>query len=158
MDNNILQVVNFVINGQMYGINIQEIQNIERMKQITKVPQTSNAVKGILNLRGEIIPVISVREQLNFADLKETEDSRIVIIQVDDDKTGVIVDQVKEVLEIEVDKIEQVPNVSNADNMINTNHISGIAKINGGEYIVSILNIKNVINDAFNSYGELKGV
>ena len=150
MSEKTIQVVNFVINNQMYGINIQEIQNIERMMQITKVPKTSKAVRGVLNLRGEIIPVVNVNHQLKFNEqASEVDESRrrIVIIEGDEDKTGVMVDEVREVLEIKVDEIEAVPSVGKGDNGTNLNHVSGIAKINNGEYIVSILNIKNVINE-----------
>lgn len=149
MTDTIIQLVNLIINDQLYGIDIQEIQNIERIKEITKVPKTAPAVKGVLNLRGEIIPVINIREQLRFDKGDFTEETRIVIVQTDEDKTGVIVDQVKEVIEVNVDDIEPVPNMGNFNSMINEGYISGVAKVHNNEQVISILNIKTIIDDAF---------
>lgn len=144
MENSKIQLVNFLINGQLYGINIKDVQIIERVKLITKVPKASPAVRGVLNLRGEIIPVLNVREQLNFPEKEDSENTRVVIVLIDDEKTGIIVDEVKEVVEIQANDIEATPS---AQGSANTSHIVGIAKTNGK--IVSILNIKNLIEDAF---------
>lgn len=144
MEDSKIQLVNFLINEQLYGINIKDVQIIERIKLITKVPKASPAVRGVLNLRGEIIPVLNVREQLNFPEKEDDDHTRVVIVLIDDEKTGIVVDEVKEVVEVQTNAIEAAPNTHGT---VNTNHIMGIAKTNGK--IVSVLNMKNLIEDAF---------
>ncbi|MGL4362275.1 MAG: chemotaxis protein CheW [Cellulosilyticaceae bacterium] len=140
------QFVIFKLDVQLYGIDIQDVQIIERIKSIMRVPKTPKWIKGVMNLRGEIIPVVDLRIQFNLASKESDEDTRIIIVKTDDNMVGIIVDSVEEVIELEENEIEQVQNVQGKMNM---NHILGVAKIQKDNEIITVLNLTNIIEDAF---------
>lgn len=96
-----VQYIVVKIGNEQYGINIQYIDNIVRNQRITRVPKAQSYYKGVINLRGEIIPVMSIRLKLGLEDDNYTDKTRIIIIKVDGATIGVIVDQVKEVVTLE---------------------------------------------------------
>lgn len=141
---NIRQFVIFMLEEQYYGIDIQNVQIIERMKNIMRVPKAPRCIKGVMNLRGEIIPVIDVRVQFELEGGLDTDDTRIIIVKVDETMVGIIVDSVKEVVEIRPEQIESVQNVQGK---MNANHILGVGKLAQG--IVTLLSLKNIVEEAF---------
>ena len=148
--NNILEVrkqfIVFKLDEQFYGINIQHVQIIERMKPIMRVPKVPHWVKGVINLRGEIIPVISLREQFNLPLRSHTDQTRMIIIKLEEDMVGLIVDEVKEVVEIAKEQIEVVQNIQGK---IKIGHVVGVGKIE--DNIITLLNLNNIIEDAFSN-------
>lgn len=149
MDNayeEIKQFVIFKLNEQLYGVNIQSVQIIERMKSIMRVPKAPHCIKGVMNLRGEIIPVINIREQFNMGPIENTEDMRIIIVKLEDTMTGIIVDSVKEVVELADEQIEGVQNIQGK---MNSSHVVGVGKLSAEEGIITLLNLKNIIEEAF---------
>lgn len=86
------------IGNEQYGINIKYIDNIVRNQKITRVPKTQTYYKGVINLRGEIIPVMSIRLKLGLEDDEFTDKTRIIIVKIEGATIGVIVDQVREVV------------------------------------------------------------
>lgn len=140
------QFVIFKLDEQYYGIDIQTVQIIERMKSTMRVPKAPKCVKGVMNLRGEIIPVIDLREKFNLVPKERDEDTRIIIIKVDEDMIGIIVDQVKEVVELSKDQIEAIPNMQDKTN---ASYIQGVGKLSGENTIITLLNLDNIIEDAF---------
>ena len=140
----IQQFIVFKLDTQLFGIDIQNVQIIEKMKSIMRVPKVPACVKGVMNLRGEIIPVISLREQFELEHLDYTDKTRIVIVQLEDAMVGIIVDEVKEVIEIANDQIEAVQNIQGK---MKTSHILGVGKVE--ENIVTLLNLSNIIDEAF---------
>lgn len=144
------QYIVFKLDEQLYGISIKNIQTIEKIKPIMRVPKVATCIKGVINLRGEIIPVVSLREQFKL-ELKEyTDKTRIIIVKLEDAMVGLIVDEVKEVVEIENAQVEVVQNVQGK---MNTSHILGVGKIE--DNIVTLLNLNNIIEEAF-AVDELK--
>ncbi|MGL4736970.1 MAG: chemotaxis protein CheW [Cellulosilyticaceae bacterium] len=141
---NIKQFVIFKLEEQFYGIDIQSVQIIERMKSIMRVPKAPHCIKGVMNLRGEIIPVIDVRAQFELEKIADTDDTRIIIVKVDETMVGIIVDSVKEVVEL---RSEQIESVQNVQGKMNANHILGIGKLEHG--IMTLLNLKNIVEEAF---------
>ena len=100
-------VVNLGI--EQYGIDIRYVDNIVRMQKITRVPKVQKFFKGVINLRGEIIPVMSIRARFNLEDDVYTDKTRIIIIKPDQqEKIGILVDSVKEVVSLEEDNIEKI--------------------------------------------------
>lgn len=132
------------IGNEQYGINIQYIDNIVRNQRITRVPKAQSYFKGVINLRGEIIPVMSVRLKLGLEDDNYTDKTRIIIVKVDSASVGVIVDQVKEVVTLETDDIEKVTRTANDDAA--SGYISAIGKNN--DELISLLDIVSLIEEA----------
>ena len=162
------QFVVFKICEEEYGIDILRVKTIEKMSAITRVPKTPNYVKGVVNLRGEVVPIIDLRQRFatelcNFPSLdtkgnlekegildkslpnqitfKETEDTRIIIVNADDVVVGLIVDSASEVIEIDNNLIEDPPE-SMGD--IEVSGISGIGKLN--DRIIIILDVYKMLN------------
>lgn len=134
------QFVIFNMNGEEYGIDIQKITTIEKLLNITRVPQAPEAVRGVVNLRGEIIPVVELSRKLKMGNATPTDDTRIIIFKIDDLSVGFIVDEVVEVLSIPDEQIENVLQVSSD---MSLDYIYGIGKVN--DRIVTLLNLDKLI-------------
>ncbi len=100
------------IGNEQYGINIKYIDNIVRNQKITRVPKTQTYYKGVINLRGEIIPVMSIRLKLGLEDDEFTDKTRIIIVKIEGATIGVIVDQVREVVTLDDDNTEKITRTS----------------------------------------------
>lgn len=126
---------------EQYGIDIKYIDNIVRMQNITRVPKAQHYFKGVINLRGEIIPVMSLRLKFGLEEDKISNTTRIIIIKFDSQSAvGVIVDEVKEVVTLDENMIEKVTNSAVEDK---NGYLSGIGKHN--DSLISLLNINGVI-------------
>lgn len=145
----IQQFIVFKLDEQLYGTSIKNIQTIEKMKLIMHVPKVPKWVKGVMNLRGEIIPVICLREQFELESKEYTDKTRIIIVKMEDDMVGLIVDEVKEVVEIQSDQIEAVQNIKGK---MKSDHILGVGKVE--DNIITLLNLSNIIDEAFISQQE----
>lgn len=119
----------FELGGETYGLEILKVQEIISMQEITKVPRTPEYVKGVINLRGKVIPVIDLRTKFEMQEVEATRDTCIIIVQVQRGETsviiGVIVDKVSEVLEISGEEIEPPPALGTH---VDTQFILGMAK------------------------------
>ena len=107
-ENDAKQYIVVKIGSEQYGIDISYIDNIVRMQKITRVPKIQTYFKGVINLRGEIVPVMSVRKKMNLDDDVITNASRIIILKLEEKGTiGIIVDEVKEVVTLGTDEIDK---------------------------------------------------
>ena len=129
------------IGNEQYGINIKYIDNIVRNKKITSVPKTQTYYKGVINLRGEIIPVMSIRLKLGLEDDEFTDKTRIIIVKIEGATIGVIVDQVREVVTLDDDNTEKITRTSRDDAA--SGYISSIGKSKGE--LISLLDIVGLI-------------
>ena len=129
-----LQYIVVNIGSEQYGINIKYIDNIVRIQRITRVPKTQPYYKGVINLRGEIIPVMSIRIKLGLDEEVFTDKSRIIIVKIDNASIGIIVDQVKEVVTLDEDNIENIAVDANDEF---SGYINAVGK-NKGELITLI--------------------
>ena len=128
------------LGNEQYGIDIQYIDNIVRMQRITRVPKAQHYFKGVINLRGEVIPVMSLRLKFDFEEEEVTGKTRILIIKPDAQASvGIIVDSVKEVLTLENSMIEKVAKDIDDERAL---YLSGVGKHN--ESLISILNIAEI--------------
>ena len=132
------------IGNEQYGIDIQYIDNIVRNQKITRVPKAQPYFKGVINLRGEIIPVMSIRLRLGLEDDDFTDKTRIIIIKIDSSTIGVVVDQVKEVVTLVQDNVEKVTRTASDDAF--SNYISGIGKSN--DELISLLDIVSLVEES----------
>jgi len=129
------------IGNEQYGINIKYIDNIVRNQKITRVPKTQTYYKGVINLRGEIIPVMSIRLKLGLEDDEFTDKTTIIIVKIEGATIGVIVDQVREVVTLDDDNTEKITRTSRDDAA--SGYISSIGKSKGE--LISLLDIVGLI-------------
>lgn len=139
------QFVVFRLDDQLYGVNIKRVQIIEKLKTVMRVPKAPKCVQGVMNLRGDIIPVINIRKLFDMNEFVASEESRIVIIKLEESLVGIMVDGVKEVLDLTIEQIEGIQNVQPLTNQ----YISGIGKVEEESMIITLLNLNNVIEGAF---------
>lgn len=131
------------IGNEQYGIDIQYVDNIVRMQRITRVPKAQSYFKGVINLRGEIIPVMSMRLRFELEPDEYANATRIIIIKLDPQSAvGLIVDEVREVVTLNDECTEKVVNSGKNDKVA---YLTGIGK--HGDGLISLLNIASVIND-----------
>lgn len=140
--NETTQYISIYMTGEMYGIDIKYVDNIVRMQHITRVPNVPAYIKGVINLRGEVIPVFSLRIKMGMEEIEETKLSRIIILKVEGDLVGLIVDEVREVVLLQNDLIEK-PYYDVND--VTQNFLSGIGK--DGDRLISLLDINEVLSD-----------
>lgn len=135
-----VQYIVIKLGNEQYGIDIQYIDNIVRMQHITRVPKVADYIKGVINLRGEVIPVMSLRLKMDLPADEYTKATRIIILKLEQHGTiGVIVDEVKEVVTLGIDEIEKVSYDAKEEQ---TNFISGIGKHNNE--LISLLDLNTV--------------
>jgi purine-binding chemotaxis protein CheW len=140
------QLVAFKIDNEEYGIKIREVQEINRMTEVTKVPRAPSFIDGIVNLRGNIIPVLNVRKLFGLSDKAVTDTTRIIIVDSAGEKTGIIVDSVSEVLRFEKALIEPPPELLKSG--IDSSYVEGVGKLDEGKRMVMILRLDKVLGCA----------
>jgi len=134
------QFIVFSLGEERFGIDSLKITTIDRMKTITRVPKTPDYIKGVINLRGDIIPVMDLRAKFNLPLAEETEETRIIILKLEEVSIGVIVDQVLQTIQLGNDSIE---NASSLINSSDSDYIFGIGKVDGE--IVTLLNFEKLV-------------
>lgn len=139
------QYVVFKLGKEDYGLDIQKVTTIERIMPAARVPKTPDFIKGVINLRGEIVPVMDLRTKFGLPPVEETEETRIIILKFNDISFGIVVDEVDEVLQLTEESIE---NVSNFTNDLSMDYILGVGKVDNR--IVTLLNLEKLsdINEA----------
>lgn len=132
----------FYTDNQLFGIPIADVVQIVGMQDITNVPEFPSYAKGVINLRGSIIPIIDVRLRLKKEEITYNERTCIIVTTINDSYIGFIVDSVNEVANIQIENISNPPRMGT--DYINT-YITGIAKLNSG--IVLLMDLKKILND-----------
>jgi purine-binding chemotaxis protein CheW len=139
-----VQLVTFMLGGEEYGIPISQIQEIDRLSKITKVPKAAPFVEGVTNLRGEVIPVLDTRKRFDL-EVKVSDDrTRIMIVELGGVKTGLIVDSVREVLSLSKKDIAPPPEAVHSG--IDQHFISGIGKVDTGKRMVVLLDVEKILS------------
>lgn len=146
MNENMTDEIQYIVirlGEEQYGINIGYVDNIVRMPRITRVPKSQPYYVGVINLRGEVVPVMSLRKRFGLSVDEYTGSTRIIILKLQDQSlVGVIVDEVREVVNLEPSTIE-TPNFKLDES--NASYLTGIGK--NGDSLISLLNIENVIGE-----------
>ncbi len=131
------------LGDEQYGIDIKLISNIVRMQKITRVPKVSSYIRGVINLRGEVIPVISLRLKMGLSDDEITKKTRIIILTLEQHESiGVLVDEVKEVVTLDEEHVEKV----SYDKDDKAKFLSGVGKYD--EKLISLLEINAVLAES----------
>lgn len=147
VNNDSKQYIILRFDSEQYGIDIAYIDNIVRLQPITRVPHTQPYFLGIINLRGEIIPVMSMRDKFDLPEKENTNATRILIIKFEGNaKIGILVDEVREVVTLSEDNIEKLSSDSNDVR----SYLTGVGKYNNS--LISLLNIGALIADIDNDY------
>ena len=135
-----MQVVAFKLKDEEYGVNIFQVQEIRNLVDITRVPFAANYIKGVINLRGSVLPVIDLKKRLGLEETPYTDDTRIVTVMVGDLPVGMVVDAVTEVLTIRTKLVDPKKAVDKTDI---SNFLSGIGNIDGR--LVIMLNLEEIV-------------
>ncbi len=138
-----LKLIIFKLGREEYGMDILRVQEIKRMMSITRVPSTPAFIKGVINLRGSVLPVMDLRTRLELAEDELTEASRIIVVLVNDGIVGFIVDEVVEVTTVNPKDVEAASALSGG---LSSEYISGIAKSDNRLFIM--LNPDTIVNIA----------
>jgi len=134
------QLVTFSLGTEEFGVDIMKVQEIIRIPPITRVPKAPRYVEGVINLRGNVIPVVNLRVRFGMEQGDETDLSRIVVLQVNGKVFGVRVDGVTEVLRLDSEAIEPPPPLALG---MDSNFIRGVGKI--GERLLILLNLDQLM-------------
>ena len=125
-DDGLIQLVSFRLGEELFGIDILRVQEINRMVDITAVPQAPSYCEGVINLRGRVIPIIDLRRKLDLFEAERDKNTRIIVCDVDSGVVGMIVDAVDEVLRIPGSNVEPAPAVVMS---MNSEYIQGVVKL-----------------------------
>ena len=132
----------FRLADETYGIEVDKVRTIERMSPVTRVPKTPPFVKGVINLRGNVVPVIDLRGRFGLPEVEPDANTRIVIVNVADMEVGFIVDSANDVIDLTEDMIEDPPEIVGG---VKAKYLRGVAKLEDGRLLV-LLNLSEVLN------------
>lgn len=137
----LLQLVSFKIDDAEFGVDILRVQEINKMMELTSVPNTPSFVEGVVNLRGRIIPVLSLRSRLGLEVKEYDTETRIIVVDINDKTIGFIVDEVNEVLRIPKSITEQPPEVVSG---VDSEYITAIGKLE--DRLLILLDLTKVLS------------
>lgn len=137
------QIVSFRLANEEYGVDIMRVQEIILTGQITQMPQVPDYICGLINLRGNVIPIVDLRKRFGLTVAKNDENTRIIVVNVADKTIGIVVDAVNEVLRISSEQTEPPPSSIVG---IDHSYIRGLVKFD--DKLLILLNIDNVLSQA----------
>ena len=143
-----IQIVTFEVGHEEFAIDILAVQEIIRMTQVTRVPQSPASVEGVVNFRGQITPVVDLRKRFDFEAQDRGKDARIVIVEVQGRIVGFIVDRVHEVLRIDNSILDPAPTLASS---VNADYVNGVGKLN--DRLVILLSLERLFGQG--AWGEL---
>jgi len=135
------KIIVFALGHEEYGVEVEKVKTIERMQQMTRVPKTPPFIKGVINLRGVVIPIIDLRARFGLPEKEATENSRMIIVATGNIEVGMIVDSANDVIDLDDSLVESPPEIVGG---IRAKYLDGIAKI--GERLLVLLNLEQVLN------------
>lgn len=141
MQNVLVQVVSFRLGTEEYGVDISQVQEIIRMVEITHVPRAPHFMEGVINLRGQLIPIIDLRTRFGMQRTAHTKSTRIVVTEIGSKKVGIVVDSVSEVLNIPIEQVEEAPEMIAG---VGTEYIQGVGKFN--DRLIILLDLTMVMS------------
>jgi len=139
-----VQLVTFMLGAEEFGVPISQIQEIDRLGKVTKVPNAAQFIEGITNLRGEVIPVLDTRKRFELEAKTADDRTRIIIVDMGGIKTGLVVDSVREVLNLARKDIAPPPEAIGS--AIDQQFISGIGKVDAGKRMIVLLDVEKILS------------
>ncbi len=141
-NNELIQLVSFNLDEEEYGVDVLKVREIIRMPTVTRVPNTPHYIEGVINLRGKVIPIISMRKKFNLSDMDNDNQTRIMVMDMDGELMGFVVDAVSEVIRISEIEIQPPPPVVNGG--IDQICLSGV--INREDRLLVLLDLEKVFS------------
>ncbi len=138
----ILQLVSFNIGDEEFGVDILGVQEINRMTEVTRVPNAPSYVEGVINLRGKVIPVIDLRKRLMMNARGHDQDTRIIVVEIENKVIGFVVDKVNEVLRIPQSVTEAPPSMVSG---IKSDYMTAIGKLT--DRLIILLDLDKILSD-----------
>lgn len=135
------QLVVFSIGNESYGVDVDSVESIIKMQEITRLPHAPEFVEGVTNLRGSVVPILDLRKRFGLPMQEATRDTRIMIVNMNSTNVGMVVDAVTQVVRISADAIEPPPQMAMT---INSAFIKGIAKLDN--MLIILLDLKKVLS------------
>lgn len=139
------QFVSFKVADEEFASDIMQVQEIIRLAKVTKVPHAPAFVEGVVNLRGAVLPVIDLRRRFGMQEKEYDDATRVVVVDIDRRKTGIIVDAVSEVLNLPKSAVEPAPPIVKAG--VDEDFIEGVGKIDGGDRMLLVLRTDKLLSD-----------
>lgn len=136
-----VKVIVFRLKDEEYGVEVNQVRSIEKLEHITRVPRTPKFVKGVINLRGVVTPIINLRNRFDLEESEYTESTRVIIVAVGELEVGLIVDAANDVIDIQVDAIEPPPAVVGG---VEAAYLRGVAKLD--KRLLILLNLDKVLS------------
>ena len=143
ISNDLLQLVSFNIGEEEFGVDILKVQEINRMVDVTRVPNSPSFVEGVINLRGKVIPIIDLRLRLGLEQKEKDKDTRIIVVELDSKVIGFVVDNVNEVLRLNKSITEPPPPMVSG---INSEYITSIGKLE--DRLLILLDLEKILSTA----------
>lgn len=140
----LIQLVSFMLDNEEYGVEVLKVREIIRMPTITKMPNTPSYVEGVINLRGKVIPIISMRKRFGLMESEHSSQTRIMVMDVAGALTGFIVDAVSEVIRIHSSEIQPPPSMV-VSGGIGQEFITGV--FNHAERLLIIMDVDRMFSD-----------
>lgn len=141
-----MQPIIFKLGDENYGISIEYVNAIEHDQEIVRVPNSSGNIKGIINLRGEVIPVVNLKAKFNTADRSVPKDSQLIIVQNNNRKIAVEVDSVEKIQNLEDRDIVDMPVIAKGEGV---DYFSSVAKIDGN--LIIMIEPEKLLSDSESS-------
>lgn len=138
--NELIQLVSFKLDNEEFGIEVLKVREIIRMITITHMPNTPHYMEGVINLRGKVIPIVSMRKKFNLMESENNSQTRIIVMDVGGELMGFIVDAVSEVIRVSASEIQPPPNVVSGG--IDQDCITGV--INQADRLLVLLNLEKL--------------
>ncbi len=138
----LIQLVSFNLDREEFGVYVLKVREIIRITNVTRVPNTPYYVEGVINLRGKVIPIISLRKKFSLPEVENDKQTRIIVMDVDGDLMGFIVDSVSEVIRISSAEIQPPPSVVNGG--LDQEYLSGV--INRSDRLLVLLDLERVFS------------
>ena len=138
----VVQIVVAELAKEEYGIPIMQVQEIIKPPEITRIPNMPDFLEGIINLRGKIIPIIDLRKRFHLEEKGMTEETRVVVTNIEGQSIGLVADSVSDVIRLAQDSIDPIPSMMS---QIDSEFLSGVGKLD--KRIIILLNIEKVFSD-----------
>ncbi len=134
-----LQYVTFNLEREVYGVNVMQVQEVLRKVEVAPIPGAPHYITGIINLRGNVVSVINARSCFGLPSIDTTSSARIVVVEVQDQVIGILVDEVSEVIDIDFSEITTTPSIGNQET---SRYIDGV--INKGDELLILIDLNKL--------------
>jgi len=136
------QLISFAVGEEEYGLDILKVKEVIRIREITRLPKAPSFVRGIINLRGDVIPIVDLRDRFGLENKEYTEMTRVIVVDVESKLVGMVVDSASQVVRIPEDQIDPPPPIVGG---LSAEYIKGVGKID--QRLVILLNIDRILSD-----------